>query len=464
MINLYAYLELDPLASDHAVASKIEARRNAINETIKGKKVTKLAKSALASLDEAARVLLDSESREAYDLELAECADEDMAMSPDKPQAFNYAEYRLNDAPSWREYVDPFEVPTVEIYRQLLRQVVILPNPEYQENILLAALLCPTPLATMLPIVIGYGEPATGKSNIGKFVAKIYGCKLLGSDTTASSLRRDLQPMKFSFNGGILTELPHMLVIDDLDENMLKRNPAILRYLRSGYDRDSSIVKMAKQDSDTESIESDMFGGRVFSTCYPIFEDQSLNEITRRSLFIHCKKSDRSIDLLEISAINWSGFSAIRAQIWEDDPEICIKYVQYKRMLTSYAVRNKLARPDRIALAKDILAAGMALGLWGTAADAYAEYGEFMDAQDLLIKGKSDIVRRVVEGLSIATIEEATSFGIKPRLDPASLKRLTDMYVSQGIFDSNIKSSNVNQIVRSLGWVLSDKDLIWYRA
>jgi hypothetical protein len=460
MKDYYSELGIDKSASWDEISLEIDNRRNTINAAGIGKKLTKLNKAALATLDKAADILLEQDSRDEYDLLLAQSPSD---LTANKAHAFNYAQHRLNDAPSWREYVDPFDVPTVEIYRQLLRQIVVLPNPEYQENILLAFLLCPTPLATMLPILLAWGEPATGKSNIGKFAARIYDCQIFGSDTTASSFRRELQPMKFSINAGIRTELPHLLVIDDLDKEMLDRNPALKRYMRSGYDRESSIVSMAKKDSDDESVSSDVFGARIWSSCYPIFLDKSMDEITRRSLIIHCKKSDESIDILETAAINWDGFSDIRAQIWEQDPETCSKYTRYKKAITSYAIRNKLKRPDKIALGKDILSSGMALGLWGTVNDALDEYGEFLDAQDLLIKGKGDIVRRTIERLLIATIEDAVEYGVKPQLQPSSLKRLLEMYISQGVFDSNLKMSNINQIVRSLGWELSDKDYIWYR-
>jgi hypothetical protein len=456
MKDYYDLLQLSKIASQQEIKDAIEVLRTGYKKLLEGGLTDKMATQSLKELKQAEKHLLNLETKQQYDEELEKSTDTNHTIESQK-LAFDYQGWRMNDATSWRDLVNNPDKPSVEIYRQLLRQVIVLPYPEVQENIILATLLTPTPLATMLPILFSWGLPATGKSNVGKLASRIYGNPPMGSTTTASAMNRILQSLKFDSRK---VELPHMLVIDDINLSILRSSETIQQYLRSGFSRGTSMVAKAKKDDDKEIEYADIFGGRVISSCYAFFSDPDFSEISRRMFVIECRKSDSSIDILDPDLINWDGFTDVRASLWESN-DLCSKFAGYRRAVSSYATRNKLKRPDKIALGKDVLASGITLGLWGTAQEALEEYELFLDSQERLIRDKGDIVMRTLETLSNSTKESAIESGIKAYIMPTQLKNLVEMYVGTGVFDTNIRMTHVNQVMRKLGWEMSEKNLRW---
>jgi hypothetical protein len=449
MKDYYKFLDLPRTSNSSEIKRAIKAKESALKAE-KSRGVNKFITKALEELGEAANSLLDKDFRFEYDLQLEDASPGDLAKTVELPRKFDYSKHRLSDAISWKKYVTGWDTPSVDIYRQLLRQIIILPFPDIQENIILATLLTPTPLATMLPILFSWGAPATGKSNIGKLAAQIYGNVPLGSTTTASAFNRILQGYKFDSFG---TELPHMLVIDDINRSILAGSETLQQYLRSGYNRSTDKIAKAKADTDDQVEYSHVFGGRVLSSCYPFFTDPDFAEISRRMLVIECRKSDLSIDMIEPDIIDWTGFKEVRDQLWESE-KMCKKFGEYRRAVSSYAIRNQLPRPDKIALVKDVLASGIALGLWGTAGEALDEYQAFLDSQETLIRDRGDIVARTIRRIAESTASEQTAHGIKPRIDPSSLKQIVESYIRSGVFDSSISMKHVNQVMRNCGWEL----------
>jgi hypothetical protein len=458
--DYYKLLNVDRDAPIVEIEIAINNLMVAYNSLIESGVTGKIATHALKEIKAAKKALLNPNDRRSYDKQLAAGTDRMIEILPTRLN-FDYSIHRVNDATSWRDLVDNPSVASVEIYRQILRQIIILPYPELQENIILATLLTPTPLAVTLPILFSQGEAGCGKSNIGKFAARIYGNTPMGATTTASAFARMLQEMKFDHRG---VELPHMLVIDDVNLSILRSNQTIQQYLRSGFNRDTARVAKAKQDTDEEVEYSDIFGGRVISSCYPFYSDPDFAEIARRMLVIECRKSDRAIEVVDPDLINWEGFEDVRARLWETDSSMCAKYTQNRKQITSYAVRNNFTRPDKIALGKDVLATGMTLGLWGTAAEALSEYELFLDSQEQLVRDKGDIVERMVKRFSDETIAECVDTGMTPCLQTTALKQITEMYVATGVFDNHIRTTHVNGIVRRLGWYMCETRKNWYRS
>jgi hypothetical protein len=462
MKDYYKLLEISRLASQQEIKTATSTRRKALEKQINEGIVDALTTVALDEVLEAMATLLDLSSKQVYDIELDNCPPEKLDKDSSQPLMFDYSKHRVSDSVSWKEYVTSWEVATVDIYRQLLRQIIILPYPEIQENIVLSMLLCPTPLATMLPIMFTWSaQPGAGKSSIGKFASKIYGIEPVGSSTTASAFRRILQSMKFHTHNGVTTERPHLLIVDDINLQLMAQSQTLQQYLRSGFNRGTSKVQMAKRETDGETVTSDLFGGRVISSCYPFFSDPNYAEITRRMLIIECKKSDKSIDVIDPDSIDWQGFVNVRDNLWESDPTTCIKYGDFKRSIGACAVHNKIKRPDKINLGKDILACGLTLGLWDSVESALTEYLAFLDSNDALCKGKGDIVTTTIRRLVESTIIDLTSKGITPYIQPNTLKQVIEQYVRLGVFDTNVKVSQVNATMRQLGWEIDDTDYWW---
>jgi curved DNA-binding protein CbpA len=197
MKDYYELLELPRTASRDEIQAAIDGISIVYKNLLDGGLVNKMASEGLKNVRAAKKVLLNPASRDIYDKEL-ETEGERIIKTQQVKRAFDYSSHRIDDAVGWRDLVDNPNVANVDIYRQLLRQIIVLPYPDIQENIILATLLTPTPLANMLPILFTWGHAGTGKSGLGKFAALIYGAKVIGSTTTASGMARILQEMKFS--------------------------------------------------------------------------------------------------------------------------------------------------------------------------------------------------------------------------------------------------------------------------
>lgn len=455
MINYYKLLGVDNLATHKELARAGKDKKFEIQE-LEASGISKTeCKRKRAEIDEALEILLDADEREAYDTEL-DNAPIETVIDPTRPRFFDYSAIRQSAKVSWKEAIGWNGSVDVNLYSKLLRMSVKLPHQEIQENILLAGILTPMPLADMLPIIFCHGASGSGKSNIGKFAYTIYGNRPVTGATTYSAIKRKIDGMSRAIDQGRTIDLPHALVWDDISLPVMKSSPAMYSVIKSGYDRETAVIEMADRDSDNGVVKFHCFGLRVFSSVYPYYADVDFCEMTRRMLVIETRKSPDADDLISFPNTDWTGLKEVTNSLWEN-PQNHGKYFEYKRQVLAYARNEKPLPAERSALCADLLTTGLTLGIWNTVNQAYEQLREFYASTDELARCKASIVARVIAKF-IETQEKEHK--IKKRdykifIRPLEISDLIKQNQAQQVIDRSLRYGELHGIMSDLGWELT---------
>lgn len=465
MIDHYKTLGIERLATHKEIKEAGKALKLQLQEldsTGIGKQATKVQK---AQIDDALTILLDPEEREIYDLEL-DNAPESTIVDHTKPLHFNLGAIRARSKKSWRDVLDWDGNADIKIFRDLLRKTAKLPYPEIQENIFLAAVLTPMPLAEMLPILFCYGASGSGKSSLGKFAYTVYGNRPIVGASTYSAIRRKVESMARVVDAGVEIDLLHCMVWDDISLRIMKSSPQMYSFLKSCYDRETAVIEMADRDSDTKIVKFKCFGMRVFSSVYPFHSDEDYTELTRRSLIFETKKEKSCGGLLSYGFIDWSGFSRIIHSLWEK-PEYNGVYKTWRDRVMEFASseQNNISS-DRISLCADVLTTGLTLGVWDTESTAFEALEAFYDSTDELIKYSQSAAYQIIKRfLSEAEKEHKSKDRQYPIfIKPNELTLEIKKWQAQDVIDRPLRSGELAQIMKDCGWELNVKGAEWLKS
>jgi hypothetical protein len=459
MKDYYRALCVSRDATTSEIQQAIESNRAIISASKNGGRRTRAQAIILKDIKEAESHLIHPEDRTEYDLNLFNY--ESTLVEP----YCDFAAIRAESTETWQEAIKWDGKSDISLYRSLLDQTVKLPYPDIQENILLAALLTPSALANMLPIIFCCGVSGSGKSNIGKLALSIWGNNPMLASDTFSGIKRQLQLMATAMHNGKEYDLSCVMVWDDISKAIMNQSPALYAVLKSSYSRKTSITTMAKPDTAREIESFKTFTLKVFSSVYRFYADQEFCELARRMLVIHCAKSDEADDLLDFDAVSWDGLDKITHQFWTNNTVNCDKFNRYRKELQAYAKKNKPLPPDRSSLCKDVLATGLTLGIFCTVEDAYAQLGAFYEHSDEYTDKHRSMVTHVVNKFIASQRLSFHERGImRLYILPKSLNVIIKCAQEECTIDRPLRQGELAEIMHENGWYLCPKDSLWYES
>lgn len=447
MIDYYKLLELPTTATYDEVITACKSLRQRLEAEITTGENGDTLQSQLALTYEAQLVLADPESRADYNEKLA-AEPKSNIVNPLVDRYFDFGELIEETLLDWTSLVEWGGEVDIDIYRSILDQSVHLPHTDIQKSILLAALLTPSAIATIVPILHLYGLPGCGKSTVGVLATKIWGGQPIQGNATFATLRRVIGAQASAISGHKTVFLNNVFVWEDISALHLQQ-PDRGSFFKSGYDRRTSKYIMPKRETDNEVLEIETFGNRIISSIYPFFSDANFTEMQRRMLVVQCEKS--SLPVIDLSAYRWDSLQKATHYYWEQEAGAnARRYVGLKKKVVA-ALKKAHLPTDRAMLCTDLLTAGMTLGIWETIEQAISNLIEFYRLNDEL---------RVVRESPLKSVLNVTLAG-KAGIPASSLKEFVDGAVRNGLIDRQIRKGELTAEMRLLGWELNIAAGIW---
>lgn len=451
MINYYTLIDLPVTATYKQIKSKCkELRLKLESEILLGVNVPAL-QSQLELIVKGQILLLDADERLEYNEQLA-ATPKTSIIDPFAPKYFNYADIRTSDIDDWKVVTGYQGDLNIDIFRNLLEQAIKLPYPDIQSNILLSAILTPSALANMLPIVFAFGKSGSGKSQISNLVTKIWGGKPAIGTTSFSTLRRMIGSISTINEGGTIIDLNNALAWDDLSPELL-RNEHTFSLFKSACNRATSIYRMPKSQTDTEMLEIQCFGQRYFSSIHPFFNMSEFVELNRRLIIIECHKSDNAEGTIDFESINWEGLPRCINHFWEIHSR---EYASTRKEIVSYGKKNKVLLPERQALCTDLLTAGMVFKVWDNLPIAYSALKAFFTHTDEMVSNYQTQLKSVLLKILGTTVSNQFAANL--------LKDAVDRAVKHGLIDQRINKGAITTTMRSIGWELDIDAGMWVKS
>jgi hypothetical protein len=331
-----------------------------------------------------------------------------------------------------------------------LKQSTVLPYPDIQEDVVLAMILTPSALATVVPIGFSFGGSGAGKSQISNLVTRIWGGHPLMGNASFATIRRYIAGIATAQHNSKVYPLNNALCWDDISPYLM-RDANRFSLLKSGTSRATSLFLMPKTQTDLELIAQQIFGLRFISSIYPFFTDQEFVELNRRFMIIECKRSKLASEVLDFEAIDWKGLPEATNKYWESK---AMEYGETRRGISKHPKKLRLMAPERYALTSDLLTTGLISGIWEQPQQAIeAVYNFFVD-NDRLISTQDNPLKAVL--MKCAKVH-------KTEIAANKLKGTVDDAVRNGLIDKRISRGELTDTMRSIGWELSVEDGIWYK-
>lgn len=237
-------------------------------------------------------------------------------------KTIDFSQEREDFLTDWTEVIEP----SPHLYDNvcnLIRCVTKLPDEEVQLPILVSYILCPSAMATQMPITFLCGQSGTGKSQVGALAAKIYQSTVFGATSTFTSIRNELDAGKWEQSiddPEISYERNYLLVWDDIEADRIApgaTNDGVFSLLKSGVNRATSTIKIAS--SGGVNLEFNTFGGKIISSIHPIWDFPGLEELKRRALPIFFKKMDDVEYFVDIESVNVLDLYSDNKHFWLTD-------------------------------------------------------------------------------------------------------------------------------------------------
>jgi hypothetical protein len=449
VIDFYKLLELPVTATYDEVITACKSLRQRLEaEITTGTNVDTLQNQLSLTL-EAQLVLTDPESRSKYNDDLA-AEPKSNITDPFADKYFDFGDLIEDDLEDWTSLVDWQGEVTIDIYRSILSQAVHLPHSDIQQNILLAILLTPSAIATVVPILHLYGLPGCGKSTVGVLATKIWGGSPIQGNATFATLRRVIGGQASVVSGYKTVFRNNVFVWEDISSFHLQ-HPDKGSFFKSGYDRRTSKYLMSKRETDDEVLEIETFGNRIISSIYPFFSDANFTEMQRRILVVQCEKS--SSPVIDLSAYRWDSLQKATHYYWEGESGAnARRYMGIKRSVVA-KLKKSLLPTDRAMLCTDLLATGLTLGVWNNIDTAIDNLIQFYELNDTLRIVRESPLK------SVLTVALKDKVGI-----PANtLKEVVKGAVVNGLIDRRIQAGELTAEMRLLGWELNIAGGIWQK-
>jgi hypothetical protein len=280
----------------------------------------------------------------------------------------------------------------------------------------------------------------------------IWGCgePLSGATPYAAMRRHILALSTMQIGNDEVREINYTLAWDDLDAKLLGKSE-VLALLKCGYSRSTSIIKVSKTGSDTETNDFQTFGGKFISSVYEFFADPKFVELNRRMLIFPIKK-DPKFRSLNYATINWKGLSNYTNKFWNKH-EHMQAFVKAKKEVSKYTKTSASLTEGQVLLCSDLIATGLSWGIWDDVATACSNLEKFFAGNDELISNRIDPLRSVLDSLL-----EKSEIGSKV------LKHKIELACVNGLLGSVPKHDDIARFMARNDYTLNIKKERWEKV
>lgn len=196
---------------------------------------------------------------------------------------------------------------------QFIQRFLWLPEPQLQLPIIACYLCGNTELLRQkklkVPYLFHHGNEGSGKSTVAIIAKLLHDMPIFAADSSASGIRQELEELKK------LNRITRFLLWDDLNSQSFEGDDGRkkLSIFKSGYDPLTGTVVMGGKEG--KSIKMDIYGLKIFSSCYPFHSSTAYVELIRRCLIIQHKSSDSWFGD-SIEEFDWDGCSRRFEELW----------------------------------------------------------------------------------------------------------------------------------------------------
>lgn len=211
-----------------------------------------------------------------------------------------------------------------EQFEDLLKQIILLPNPDIQIPVLVSYAFTPSALANNLPIGVCYGSSGSGKSETLKLIAALRNSAINTAASTFASIRNSIENSRW-YDSDKTFEKNFLLIWDDINENVFLSDDKLFSLFKSGINRKATITIADKMGV---NMEFKPFSPKLCSTVTPFWDNPKLVELKRRVLPFLFKQIpvslgdnndpeyDTEFNLLTVEEVNFNGLNGDYERFW----------------------------------------------------------------------------------------------------------------------------------------------------
>lgn len=211
-----------------------------------------------------------------------------------------------------------------EQFEDLLKQIILLPNPDIQIPVLVSYAFTPSAMSNNLPIGVCYGSSGSGKSETLKLIAALRNSAVNTAASTFASIRNSIENSRW-YDSDKTFEKNFLLIWDDINENVFLSDDKLFSLFKSGINRKATITIADKMGV---NMEFKPFSPKLCSTVAPFWDNPKLVELKRRVLPFLFKQIpvsigdsndteyDTEFNLLTVEEINFNGLNGDYEKFW----------------------------------------------------------------------------------------------------------------------------------------------------
>ena len=209
-------------------------------------------------------------------------------------------------------------------FEDLLKQIILLPNPDIQIPVLVSYAFTPSALTNNLPIGVCYGSSGSGKSETLKLIAALRNSAINTAASTFASIRNSIENSRW-YDSDKTFEKNFLLIWDDISESVFLSDDKLFSLFKSGINRKATITIADKMGV---NMEFQPFSPKLCSTVTPFWDNPKLVELKRRVLPFLFKQIpvtigdnndpeyDTEFSLLTVEEINFNGLNGDYEKFW----------------------------------------------------------------------------------------------------------------------------------------------------
>lgn len=384
-----------------------------------------------------------------------------------------FKEINRENLNTWQSvYDDNLSLP--DNFLSILKRSVYLPYDRYK--LITAYAFIPSALARTVPYLFLYGMSGSGKSTIAKLIAHLHGIDLSSSSDTFAGIRNSLEQRRrrwidipSSDPDSQLTcnreiEVNTCMVWDDIDSKVFTNNRDLYRLFKFGYDKSSDKIEVSSLEIGKNLIFH-CFCPKTFSSIQPLHLDGDLKELRRRLIVIPTKTIedlsetrllDLGIDranwannLIDVSHLNWDGFSDLFKNFWDID--LARLYLTSRGFLLKNL--NGLNSKQR-AISIDLITTGVTIGIWNNEIEAIKDVTSYWQWLSQEFKTGSEPLYVLLKQYIANEVKNALNNGCEPMIKNAHIRNCCEHWHQQGQLLERATAKTIKYTMNELGYRL----------